>query len=156
MEDGEQSPLLLGELNERAGLCKGDREGLVDDDMLACAEGGGGKREVAIVRAGDHHEVHIGVSGDVRGGTDGDAGQSGSNSIRPARSYDRQFESGDGLNERRVKGSSNITIADEANSNTFSSYRYHYTFIGARPALVYRATDLENNANSAVIMDSWD
>jgi hypothetical protein len=35
--------------------------------MLACAEGGGGERKVAVVRAGDHHEVHIGVSGDVRG-----------------------------------------------------------------------------------------
>ena len=111
--------MLGGEAEEVAGLVEGDGEGLVDDDVLAGADGGCGEGVVAVVGAGDDDEVEVGVGGDLVGGEDGDAGDVGVDGFGAAGADDREVEAGDGADEWGVVDLTDPAVTDETDADVF-------------------------------------
>jgi hypothetical protein len=72
---GDQSSVVLSNLNECASFSEGNSEWLVYYDVFACVEGGGGQRVVAFVGSSDNYEIYVGVRCRFGSGTDGYVGE---------------------------------------------------------------------------------
>jgi len=117
LKDREEPVVLARDADElpRLGEVKG--EGLIYDDVFACAQRGSGEREVAVVRAGDDDQVHIGVRRRFNGWADGDTREVREHLFRLAGADDSELKPRNGADEGSVKCLADVAVADEADAN---------------------------------------
>jgi hypothetical protein len=105
------------DLDELTSLGEIEGEGLVDDDMLSRLERCRREREVAVVRTGNHDQVHIGMCYRFHGRTDSHIGEVRENMVWSAGSDDGELKARNGADERSVKRFADVAIADEGDAN---------------------------------------
>jgi hypothetical protein len=115
---GEDALFRGGEVDEVAGVGGAGGEGLVDDDVLAGAEGGGGELGVGGVGGGDDDEVDGGVEEGVFGGAeDRRVRIGGCGGVAGALGYTRQCETGDRGDEGAVEDAAGEAVTDDGGAD---------------------------------------
>src|ERR1700733_10612702 len=87
VEDRKEPVMLSCNLCERSSLSKRHGKRFIDDNIFPCAQSSGGKRKMALIRAGDHDEIDVRVCGHFRSGADNDSRVFGLQDLAFARSH---------------------------------------------------------------------
>jgi hypothetical protein len=112
MKDGQNPVVLLCNLRERTSFRKSHGKGLIDDDILPCAQSGGSERKMALIGTGDHDQIDIRMGRHFPGGTDEDAGILGLHYLSLAGPYDIQRQARHRLDQWSMEGFSGKAVAN--------------------------------------------
>jgi hypothetical protein len=134
LKDGEKSVLFACDPDELTGLGEVEGEGLVDNNVLACPEGGCGEREVTLIRGGNDDQIHAGVRRCFHERTDGDSGEVREYALRPAGANNNELKPRNGANKRGMKGLANVAIADKADADRGGRWIGHSCFFRVEDA----------------------
>jgi hypothetical protein len=116
--DGEEAVGFIGEIDERGGFVVGSGEGLVDDDVAAGGEASAGEGGVSFVGRGDHDQANVGDGEEfVEGAHDASLRVGGGGFVAGALKDGGEMETGDGADDRGVKGATSQAVADERDIN---------------------------------------
>ena len=129
VEGSEEFLLCAGEGDERARIGGAAGERLVDDDVLAGFERGGGELDVGVVGRADYDEIDGGVGeglgcrGDDAGGGVGRSG--GGGALGVADDDSGEFESRDGVDEGAVEDSAGEAVAEDCGADGFGGHKHY-------------------------------
>src|SRR5438045_3047294 len=112
VEDGNDPIVFRRNSRERTSFGKVYRERLIYHDVFPSAQCGGGKREMAFIGSGDHHEIDIGMCRHFGRGADKDAGKLRLHDLSFGGPDHTQSKTTHGLDERRMESLSGVTVAN--------------------------------------------
>ena len=110
------------------------RHRLLDHDMFTRSQRHRRNRDMSVVRCRDHHELHRRQrAGFFRRRDDRDAGQVGADAFGTAGADDRQLETRRRTNQRRVKNSTRVAVADQRDTDHIQLTSVASARVSARP-----------------------